>query len=123
MQVGTAGPQGLNQHQGKKKCLANIEKKRREEKKAKTWTLTLFSFMQRQDEREPTETEVVREAERQEAASSSHIVVSPPAAIPLAETYGEPTTMYLISSYYNNVLPIIKIACFLKNFPFWEGRG
>ena len=68
--------------------------------------------MQRQDEREPTETEVVREAERQEAASSSHIVVGPPAAIPLPETYGEPTTMYLISSYYNNVLPIIKIACF-----------
>ena len=96
MQVGTAGLQGLNQYQGKKKCLANIKKKRREEKKAKT--LTLFSFMQRQDKREKTETEVVREAERQEAASSSHIVVGPPAAIPLPETYGEPITMYLISS-------------------------
>jgi hypothetical protein len=86
VQVGTAGPQGLNQHQGKKKCLANIEKKKQEEKKGKA--MTLFSFMQRQDKREPTEAEVVREAERQEAASSSRIVVGPPAAIPLPDMYG-----------------------------------
>ena len=44
VQVGTAGPQGLKQHQGKKKCLANIEKKKKEEQKGKN--LTLFSFLQ-----------------------------------------------------------------------------
>ena len=47
VQVGTAGPQGLKQHQGKKKCLANIEKKKKEEQKGKN--LTLFSFLQHQD--------------------------------------------------------------------------
>ena len=44
VQVGTAGPQGLNQHQLKKKCLANIEKKRREEKKVKTLTLFFYAM-------------------------------------------------------------------------------
>ena len=83
--VGTAGPQGLNQHQGKKKCLANIEKKRQDEKKGKN--LTLFSLMRRQDRREPTEAEIVREAERKEATSSSRIVVGPPAATPLPDPY------------------------------------
>ena len=89
VQVGTAGPQGLNQHQGKKKCRANMEKKRQEEKKVKT--LTLFSFMQHQDKREPTEAEVIRESERQEAASSSRIVVGPPATIPLSDMCGKPS--------------------------------
>ena len=60
VQVGTGA-----QHQGKKKCQANMEKKRREEKKVKT--LTLFSFMQPQDKREPTKAEIVREAERQDS--------------------------------------------------------
>jgi len=41
--VGTADPKGLEQHKGKKKCLANIEKSKRHEKEAKT--LTLFSFL------------------------------------------------------------------------------
>ena len=42
VQVGTAGPQGLNQHQGKKKCLANIEKKKHEEKKGESNDIILF---------------------------------------------------------------------------------
>jgi hypothetical protein len=29
--VGTAGPKGLEQHEGKKKCLANIEKRKKGE--------------------------------------------------------------------------------------------
>ncbi|KAF8237454.1 hypothetical protein L208DRAFT_1515345, partial [Tricholoma matsutake] len=43
VQVSTAGPQGLKQHQGKKKCLQNIEKKKKDEQNGKN--LTLFSFL------------------------------------------------------------------------------
>ena len=85
MQVGTAGPQGLEQHQGKKKCLATIEQRRKDEQKGKN--LTLFSFLRRQDKREPTAVEVAREAERQEATSSSRIVVGPSSATPQLENF------------------------------------
>ncbi|KAI9431976.1 hypothetical protein H4582DRAFT_1821850 [Lactarius indigo] len=42
IQVGTAGPQGLAQHQGKKKCLATVKKKRQDTEMAKKPTLFLI---------------------------------------------------------------------------------
>ena len=59
----------------KKKCLGNVERKKKDEEKGKN--LTLFSFLQHLDKREPTHAKVTREAERQKAASLSHIVVGP----------------------------------------------
>jgi hypothetical protein len=57
--VGTAGPKGLEQHKGKKKCVTSIEKSKKGEKESKT--LTLFSFLQRQDkETAPMTTETLR---------------------------------------------------------------
>jgi hypothetical protein len=38
IQVGTAGLRGLEQHQGKKKCLATISKKKQDERSAKNLT-------------------------------------------------------------------------------------
>jgi hypothetical protein len=43
VQVGTAGPQGLEQHQGKKKCLASMAKKKQNEQRAKNHTLCAIS--------------------------------------------------------------------------------
>jgi hypothetical protein len=74
--VGTADPKGLEQHKGKKKCLANIERRKREEQEAKTQTL--FSFLQRQDkEAAPTATETLRKEGKQKAATASLILVGP----------------------------------------------
>jgi len=86
--VGTAGPKGLEQHKGKKKCLANIEKRKKVEKEAKT--LTLFSFLQRQDkETASTATETLRMKEKQKAAIASLILVSRSTHPPLDEEVAE----------------------------------
>ncbi len=80
--VGTAGPKGLEQHKGKKKCLTNIEKSKKHEKEAKT--LTLFSFLQCQDkETAPTTTEILRKEGKQKAAIASLILVGPSTHPPL----------------------------------------
>ncbi|KAH9016244.1 hypothetical protein EDB84DRAFT_1567344 [Lactarius hengduanensis] len=71
--VGTAGPQGLVQHQGKKKCLATIKKKKQAAEIAKR--PTLFSYLRREDSSR-TVTDLAREAERKETESSSRVVVS-----------------------------------------------
>ena len=86
IQVGTAGPQGLAQHRGKKKCLAAVKKKQQDAVMAKK--PTLFSYLRRQNTTLPTITDLAREAERNEIESSSRIVVSQvtkPDAFP--ETY------------------------------------
>jgi len=79
VRVGTTGPQGLKQHQGKKKCLRNVEKKKKDEQNGKN--LTLFSFLRCQDKGETTDARVTREA-----ASSSRIVVGPSVATQLPES-------------------------------------
>ena len=73
VQVGTGGLQGLRQHQGKKKCLLNIEIKMKDEQNGKN--LTLLSFLWHQDKGETTDARVTREA-----ASSSCIMVGPSVA-------------------------------------------
>jgi hypothetical protein len=84
--VGTAGPKGLEQHKGKKKCLANIEKRKKVEKEAKT--LTLFSFLQRQDkETASTATETLQMEEKQKAAIASLILVSQSTHPPLDDEH------------------------------------
>jgi hypothetical protein len=89
--VGTAGPKGLEQHKGKKKCLANIEKRKKVEKEAKT--LTLFSFLQLQDkETASTATETLRMEEKQKAAIASLILVSGSTHPPLDEEVAETDT-------------------------------
>ena len=83
IQVGTAGPQGLDQHQGKKKCLATIGKKKEEERNGKN--LTLFSFLQRKDKGKPlSAAEAARDAESQNAESSSRVVVHPVSMRPIS---------------------------------------
>ncbi|KAH8980974.1 hypothetical protein EDB86DRAFT_3133864 [Lactarius hatsudake] len=73
IKVGTAGPPGLVQHQGKKKCLATIKKKKQATEIAKR--PTLFSYLRREDSSR-TATDLAREAERKETESSSRVVVS-----------------------------------------------
>ena len=74
IQVGTAGPQGLEQHRGKKKCLANFKKKQQDAQAAKN--PTLFSYLRRRDSTLSTATDLAREVERNEIESSSRVVVS-----------------------------------------------
>jgi hypothetical protein len=74
IRVGTAGPRGLAQHQGKKKCLATVKKKQEDAKTAKM--PTLFSYLRRQDTTLPTTADLAKESERREAESSSRVVVS-----------------------------------------------
>jgi len=84
IQVGTAGPRGLEQHQGKKKCLATIEKKKQDERSAKN--LTLFSFLQRKDKGEPlSAAEAARDIKSRNAESSSRIIVRPLSALEYAD--------------------------------------
>ncbi|KAH9068269.1 hypothetical protein EDB83DRAFT_2222807, partial [Lactarius deliciosus] len=71
IKVGTAGPQGLVQHQGKKKCLATIKKKKQDAEIAKK--PTLWSYLRREDSSH-TATDLAREAERKETESSSRVV-------------------------------------------------
>jgi len=86
--VGTAGPKGLEQHKGKKKCLANIEKSKKGEKDSKT--LTLFSFLQRQDKETALATsETLRKEEKQKATRSSLILVGSSTHPPLDEDIAE----------------------------------
>ncbi|KAH8978476.1 hypothetical protein EDB86DRAFT_3248975 [Lactarius hatsudake] len=75
IKVGTAGPPGLVQHQGKKKCLATIKKKKQAAEIAKRPTFKLFSYLRREDSSR-TATDLAREAERKETESSSRVVVS-----------------------------------------------
>jgi len=76
IQVGTAGPQGLEQHEGKKKCLATIAKKKQDKGNAKN--RTIFPFLQRKDKGEPlSAVEAARGAESRNAESSSHVIVHP----------------------------------------------
>jgi hypothetical protein len=83
IQVGTAGPQGPEQHQGKKKCLATISKKKQDERSVKN--LTLFSFLQRKDKGEPlSAAEAVRDTESRNAESLSCIIVHPVSMRPLS---------------------------------------
>ena len=74
IQVGTAGPQGLTQHRGKMKCLANIKKKQQDALVANT--PTLFSYLHWQDSTIPTVTDLVREVKRTNIEVSSIVVVS-----------------------------------------------
>ena len=91
MTVGTAGPKGLEQHKGKKRCLANIEKRRKDEKEAKT--LTLFSFLQCRDkETAPTTTETLWKEGKQKTAAASLILVCPSTHTPLVENEGKTNT-------------------------------
>ncbi|KAN0139164.1 hypothetical protein V8E53_003053 [Lactarius tabidus] len=71
IQVGTAGPQGLAQHKGKKKCLANVKKKREDVAVAKKPTLFLYLCLQ--DSILPTVTDLAREAERNNIEGSSQV--------------------------------------------------
>ncbi|KAH9010057.1 hypothetical protein EDB85DRAFT_2240366, partial [Lactarius pseudohatsudake] len=80
IQVGTAGPQGLAQHQGKKKCLATVKKKRQDAVMAKK--PTLFSYLRRQDPALPTTIDLAREAERREVERSSRVVDATPNLAP-----------------------------------------
>ena len=78
-----AGPQGLDQHQGKKKCLATIMKKKEEEWNGKK--LTLFSFLQRKDKGKPlSAAEVAWDTEIQNTESSSCVVVHPVSMRPIS---------------------------------------
>ena len=74
IQVGTAGPQGLAQHKGKMKCLANVKKKQQEMGVAKT--PTLFSYLRQQGSNPPTPANLAKEVERSAIESSSRVVVS-----------------------------------------------
>jgi hypothetical protein len=74
IQVGTAGPQGLAQHRGKKKCLAPIKKKKQDTVMMKK--PTLFSYLSRQETALPTATDLVREAKRNDIEDATRIVVS-----------------------------------------------
>src|SRR6266702_278764 len=86
IQVGTAGPRGLAQHQGKKKCLATVKKKQQDAAMAKK--PTLLSYLRWQDTTLPTTTHLAKEAERKEAESSSRVVVSQ-VAMPPPVTYAD----------------------------------
>ena len=86
--VGTAGPKGLEQHKGKKRCLTNIEKRRKDKKEAKT--LTLFSFLQCQDkETAPTTTETLWKEGKQKTTAASLILVHPSICPLLVENVGK----------------------------------
>ena len=74
IQVSTAGPQGLAQHKGKKKCLANVKKKQQEMGMAKT--PTLFLYLCQQGSNPPIPANLVKEVERSAIESSSRVVVS-----------------------------------------------
>ena len=74
IQVGTAGPQGLAQHKGKKKCLTNVKKKQQEMGVAKT--PTLFSYLRQQGSNPPTPANLTKEVKRSAIESSSRVVVS-----------------------------------------------
>jgi hypothetical protein len=87
VQVGTAGPQGLEQHRGKKKCLATVKKKQQDAVMAKK--PTLFSYLHRQETALPTAADLVREAERNEVEDATRIVVSQ-----AMKTKAVPRTMY-----------------------------
>ena len=86
--IGTAGPKGLEQHNGKKRCLANIEKRRKEAK-----TLTLFSFLQCRDkENAPMTTETLQNEGKQKTTAASLILVRPSTHTPLVENVGKANT-------------------------------
>ena len=74
IQVGTAGPQGLAQHRGKKKRLATAKKKEQDAVMARE--PTLFSYLCRKDTTLPTPTDLAREVERNDAEDASRVVVS-----------------------------------------------
>jgi hypothetical protein len=69
-----AGPKGLAQHKGKRKCLATVKKKQQEVARLKE--PTLLSYLHRQAIAPPTTTDLTRRAERDEAEASSQVVVS-----------------------------------------------
>ena len=73
IKVGTAGPQGLEQHKGKKRCLATVKKKKEEAVMANR--PTLFAYLRRQERVLPTPTNLAREAERNEVEDAAQIVV------------------------------------------------
>ena len=82
IQVGMAGPQGLDHHQGNK-CLATITKKKEEEWNWKN--LTLFSFLQRKGKGKLlSAVEAAWDAESQNAESSSHVIVHPISMRPIS---------------------------------------
>ncbi|KAH9010934.1 hypothetical protein EDB83DRAFT_378225 [Lactarius deliciosus] len=89
IQVGTAGPQGLAQHRGKKKCLATVKKKRQDAEMAKK--PTLFSYLRRQDPTLPTTIDLAREAERREIERSSRVVVSQAVSLPVTNVARQDT--------------------------------
>ena len=85
--MGTAGPQGLAQHKGKRRCLATVKKKQQDAALAKK--PTILSYLHRPatalPTKLPTATDLAREAERKEAEESSRVVVNQvklPEAIP-----------------------------------------
>ena len=69
-----AGPKGLAQHKGKRKCLATVKKKQQDAARLKE--PTLFSYLHRQAIAPPTTTDLTRRAQRNEAEASSRVVVS-----------------------------------------------
>lgn len=101
--VGTAGPKGLEQHKGKKKCLANIEKSKKGEKESKT--LTLFSFLQRPDkETAPTTTETLQKEGKQKLAAASLILVGPSTHPPQNDDVAETNRVVRGSSDENQLI-------------------
>ncbi|KAF8264612.1 hypothetical protein EI94DRAFT_1703093 [Lactarius quietus] len=74
IQVSTAGPRGLAQHRGKKKCLATTKKK--EQAAAKAREPILFLYLHQKDTTLPTPTDLVREPKRNDAKEASRIVES-----------------------------------------------
>ena len=73
IQVGTAGPQGLAQHKGKKKCLATVKKKKQDAVMANK--PTLLSYLRQQERTLPTATNLAKEAERNKVEEAVHVMV------------------------------------------------
>ena len=71
--VGTAGPMGLAQHRGKKKCLATVKRKKQDAVIKKP---TLLSYLRRQEKGSSSATNLAREAERNSIEDAARILVS-----------------------------------------------
>ena len=87
IKVGTAGPLGLAQHKGMKRCLATVKKKKQDAVMANK--PTLFTYLRRQDKALPAATNLAREAERNEVEDATCIVVrkvTTPEAVPRTYT-------------------------------------
>ena len=85
--VGFAGPKGLAQHRGKKKCLATAQRKKEDAEMAKK--PTLFSYLRRQEKGSSSASNLAREAERNNVEDAARIVVNRIAmtdAVPRAST-------------------------------------